>query len=72
MNPQKVESMNDYELSNLVQRFYNDTYLVDQNACSSPHLIIWLGKKSKKIQERFWENLYDLVKKNMNLPSLLQ
>ncbi len=63
MNPQKVESMNDYELSNLVQRFYNDTYLVDQNACSSPHLIIWLGKKSKKIQERFWENLYDLVKK---------
>ena len=26
--------------------FYNDTYLFDQNACTSPHLIIWLGSKS--------------------------
>ena len=23
--------------------FYNDTYLFDQNACTAPHLIIWLG-----------------------------
>ena len=24
-------------------KFYNDTYFMDQNACSSPHLIIWYG-----------------------------
>ncbi len=44
--------------------FYNDTYLFDQNACGSPHLIVWLGsdenvEKSKKI---FWDNLYDQIK----------
>lgn len=44
--------------------FYNDTYLFDQNACSSPHLIVWLGtdenvENSKRI---FWNHVYDLVK----------
>jgi len=44
--------------------FYNDTYLIDQNACTSPHLILWFGSKnnvnrSKKI---FWECLYNIVK----------
>jgi len=32
MNPLKIERMSDFELKNLVQRFYNDTYLGDQNA----------------------------------------
>ena len=45
MDPKKVSKLNDFELKNLAERFYNDTYLVDQNACSSPHFIIWLGKK---------------------------
>jgi len=62
MDASKMEKMSDFELRNLVQRFYNDTYLVDQNACSSPHLIIWLGQNSKKLKERFWKELYDLVK----------
>ena len=31
----------------ITKKFYNDTYLVDQNACSSPHLILWLGKQDK-------------------------
>ena len=28
-------------LCSLAHGFYNDTYLMDQNACSSPHLIFW-------------------------------
>jgi hypothetical protein len=44
--------------------FYNDTYLFDQNSCTSPHLIVWLGtddnvETAKRI---FWNKLYDLVK----------
>ena len=31
----------------LIKKFYNDTYLFDQNACTSPHLIIWIGKEKK-------------------------
>ena len=47
----------------LVERFYNDTFVVDQNACSSPQLILWHGKENKKIQEKFWNFLADLVSK---------
>jgi hypothetical protein len=30
-------------LAKLAEAFYNDTYLFDQNACSAPHLVCWLG-----------------------------
>jgi hypothetical protein len=33
-------------LKDLVGNFYNDTYLVDQNACSSPLKIGWVGDDS--------------------------
>ena len=38
---------NEIERLNLLQckNFYNDSYLMDQNACSSPHIIFWKGKK---------------------------
>ena len=44
--------------------FYNDTYLFDQNACTSPHLIVWLGKNEniETAKRIFWAHLYDLVK----------
>ena len=62
----KISKLKDLELKNLAQKFYNDTFLVDQNACSSPHLIIWTGKKILKV-ERFWKSVYNLVKLKYNL-----
>ena len=62
LNAEKIKKLNNFELKNLVRRFYNDTYIVDQNACSSPHLILWIGKSIKSIKEKFWNTLYDLVK----------
>jgi len=49
--------------------FYNDTYLFDQNACTSPHLIVWLGLKEnvKKSQSIFWGSLHELVKEKYML-----
>jgi hypothetical protein len=43
---------------------------MDQNACSSPHLIVWLGKKKQKAKNQFWESLDAYVRKNYNLPSV--
>ena len=56
----KTEDMN-----RLAQDFYNDTYLYDQNACSSPRLIYWLGKSEKTEQaaERFWNEVHEFVSK---------
>lgn len=36
--------------------FYNDTYLYDQNACTTPRLVFWLGQGEvlRAAQERFW------------------
>lgn len=43
--------------------FYNDTYLFDQNACTSPHLVVWTGVDDnvRKSKEIFWENLHHVV-----------
>jgi len=38
------------------QDFYNDTYLYDQNACSSPRLIVWVGTHEAidAAKQKFW------------------
>lgn len=43
------------------QDFYNDTYLYDQNACSSPRLIVWIGLKEEieKAKNLFWGAIHD-------------
>ena len=43
-------------LQELAQGFFNDTYLMDQNACSSPHLIVWqgAGEPVERAMQRFW------------------
>jgi hypothetical protein len=43
----------------VAEDFYNDTYLFDQNACTSPHAIFWVGNKidAKGAQQVFW-NLF--------------
>ena len=38
----------------VAKNFFNDTYLVDQAACSSPILINWLGKNKKLAKKKFW------------------
>lgn len=59
----ELARMSENEIDRLANEFYNDTYLMDQNACSSPHLIIWLGDAaaSEKAQRRFWPALSRLV-----------
>ena len=61
---------NSSELKNIIERFYNDTFIMDQNACSSPHLIVWLGKKKQKAKNQFWQLLDEYVRKNYNLSSV--
>jgi len=51
--------------------FYNDTYLSDQNACSSPKLVIWIGRKKEKAKEIFWKELHNLVKQKYNFQPIM-
>ncbi len=47
------------EKSKVASDFYNDTYLFDQNACTSPQTIYWLGSLSEVEQAKreFWNLL---------------
>jgi hypothetical protein len=51
------------EVEKIALGFYNDTYLFDQNACTSPHLVVWLGTKEnvKAAKTIFWDKLYDVL-----------
>jgi hypothetical protein len=49
-----VIKLDEAGLSRLAQGFYNDAYLMDQNACSSPHLIVWQGEEKQSAKEKFW------------------
>jgi hypothetical protein len=53
--------------------FFNDTYLFDQNACSSPHLIIWLGVESNVIKSKniFWSELNLILNNNYELSDII-
>ena len=42
--------------------FYNDTYFTDQNACTSPRIVIWMGSRVDEAKRIFWERLYAIVK----------
>lgn len=54
-------SEEDAELS--ARRFFNDTFLMDQNACSSPSTVFWLGEKAliTQAQKRFWSLLAPIL-----------
>lgn len=48
----------------LARAFYNDTYLNDQNACSSPQIVCWLGnaEETAKAGRILWSHVSELLK----------
>ena len=53
-------------LNKLAKDFYNDTYLMDQNACSSPQIIFWIND-CKEARTMFWERVNSYVIKKFEL-----
>ena len=47
--------------------FYTDTYYTDQNACSSPRLVVWVGDKVEEARRLFWEKLHILVNRDYEM-----
>lgn len=45
----------------IAEDFYNDTYLTDQNACTSPCMVVWTGNQIERAKKIFWERLHTLV-----------
>lgn len=70
---QADELIKEPHITRVAEGFYNDTYLFDQNACSAPHLVIWLGQSEniKKIQHAFWAAVQEEVRKRYEFQSVL-
>ncbi len=56
--------LSDEEAKQVAKDFYTDTYYSDQNACSSPRMVVWYGGAS---QERFWRFLIKRVEEEYEL-----
>lgn len=70
LNETAVENLNETELNRLAQNFYNDTYLVDQNACSSSQLILWKSSASFSGREKFWAAVEKIVHEKYDFPPI--
>jgi hypothetical protein len=66
LNLKNIENLNKSGLDELSFKLFKDIFLMDQNACSSPHLIILYGtlnSKTKMKLENLWINVSDHVNK---------
>ena len=69
LDPSAIDAADDTEIQRLAESFFNDAYLMDQNACSSPHLIVWLNASEKMAgaKQRFWDAVYEAAKAKYEL-----
>jgi hypothetical protein len=67
-----VLSVEEFDFSKLINDFYNDVYLHEQKACSSPHLVIWQGSSLNVLaaQNKFWGALRDFIGLRPQHPSI--
>lgn len=62
----KASEILEGSLDQVVSKFYIDTFLFDQNACTSPHLILWDGDENEveRAKSIFWGRLDEYVVQN--------
>lgn len=68
INLESLKNFNNIDYINLAEKFFRDAFFMDQNACGSPHLIIWIDKNNKyhKIKNKFWNSLCKIVQEKYN------
>ena len=57
IDPSVIRDLSEKSLLNLVDKFFKDSYLMDQKGCSSSQAVIWLGKNNLYAKTRFWNAL---------------
>lgn len=66
---EELKNIEEKDLEDLAKKFYNDTYLMDQNACSTPHLILWKTtpqiseQEEQELKNQFWLSVEKIAQK---------
>lgn len=55
----------------IAEDFYNDTYFSDQNACTSPRIVVWTGDRKEEAKAEFWGALHELVNKKYTFQDIM-
>lgn len=66
LDTEAVAAAEEKVLDRLAQGFYNDSFLMDQNACSSPQLVLWQGANQAG-KDWFWSAVRKLAKERYDL-----
>ena len=69
INSDKLANLKELDFQRLCHSFFSDGYIVDQNACSSPHLVLWIGK-NQSIKKKFWFEINNIAKLKYDLPEI--
>ena len=67
LNADNIIKINNDDFRKLINNFYNDTMIYDQNACTAPHIIYWFGSSIKKAKNKFWNEFSLLVNNKYKL-----
>ncbi len=70
LDGEKILSADEQTMARLAEGFYVDTYLMDQNACSSPQMIYWVND-SPRARDKFWQKIHQLAKEEYTLQDAL-
>jgi hypothetical protein len=63
VNPSAVLALDSADLKALCLRLFNDIYLMNQAACSSPQLLVWMGnpQEAENAKARLWPEIESLA-----------
>lgn len=64
------EAVMEADADKLAADFYTDTYYIDQNACSSPRIIVWFGKEIDMAKKKFWSAVERLAKRDYDFKEI--
>jgi hypothetical protein len=61
INLDKLKKLDKNNLKMLVNKFYYDSFSMNQQGCNSPHFLFWIGSKNNKVQNEFWDFLGETI-----------
>lgn len=62
-----ILAADELQMRRLADHFYNDTFLMDQNACSSPQVILWQND-DERARIKFWAAVFACATHRYQLP----
>jgi hypothetical protein len=72
LNPSAINALDNDDLKKFCTNLFNDLYLMDQAACSSPQLVAWIGKDEEVriAKMKLWPALVEIVAERYNLKAV--